>query len=75
MTTKDKTGDRLVASIRRTRAGAGKPAGKPAQRPVPARKPRAAAKKGATRPAQGGAAEKPDAARDNYRSGGRVWPD
>lgn len=72
MTTKDRTGDRLVASIRRTRAGAEKStdesvAAKDSPKPAPARRTRSSAGKGAAR--------KADAARDSYQSGGRVWPD
>jgi len=75
MTTKDKTGDRLVASIRRTRAGAEKPAGEASQRPAAPRKAGAAVKKRAARPARKSAVKQPDSARAGYQSGGRVWPD
>ena len=75
MTTKDKTGDRLVASIRRTRAGAGKPAGEASQRSPTTRKARAPAKKNPTGPAKKIAAKQPDGVQANYQSGGRVWPD
>ena len=82
MTTKDKTGDRLVASIRRTRAGA-EGAGETATSASPAPK-KAAAKKAAPRkaapantakPARKRAEPKPDTGRDSYHSGRRVWPD
>ena len=81
MTTKDKTGDRLVASIRRTRAGSEKPAeaaapaGKAPPRAATPRKTGTAAQKGAARPAKIRAAKQPGAAQGNYQSGGRVWPD
>jgi hypothetical protein len=75
MTTKDKTGDRLVASIRRTRAGAEKPAEEASQPPATTRKSRAPAKKAAARPVKKLAVEQPNAAQANYQSGGRVWPD
>ncbi|HYQ70761.1 MAG TPA: hypothetical protein VET88_02410 [Gammaproteobacteria bacterium] len=75
MTTKNKTGDRLVASIRRTRAGAENPAGEASQRPATVRKARAPAKKNTARPAKKSAAKQADAAPATYQSGGRVWPD
>ena len=63
----DKTGDKLVASIRKTKAGAAKKQAAPAKAAKP-RKPRTstpAAK--SERPAQVSA--------DPYSCGGRVWPD
>ena len=75
MSTKDKTGDRLVASIRRTRAGAEKPAEKASPRSATTRKARAPAKKAAARPARKSAVEQPSGAQASYQSGGRVWPD
>jgi hypothetical protein len=75
MTTKDKTGDRLVASIRRTRAGAGKPVEEASQHSAMPRKARAPAKKGAASPGKNRAGKQPDAAQANYQSDGRVWPD
>jgi hypothetical protein len=75
MTTKDKTGDRLVASIRRTRAGAEKPAGAASRRSPATRKARAPANKSATGPAKKTTAKQPDGVQANYQSGGRVWPD
>jgi len=68
MTIKDKTGDRLVASIRRTKAGAEKAAEDAA---VPAAPPA----KTATAPAKKSTAQSAVVAGDNYQSGGRVWPD
>lgn len=75
MTTKDKTGDRLVASIRRTRAGAGKPAGEASQRPATTRKTRAPAKKSTATSVKKSTVEQANGAQANYRSGCRVWPD
>ena len=82
MTTKDKTGDRLVASIRRTRAGntkpddAAAPAEKAPARAATSRKTRAPAqKKRTTGAVKSRAAKQPEAAKDGYRSSGRVWPD
>lgn len=72
MTTQDDTGDKLIRSIRRTKAGTAEEA-KPlaAARKVTARRP--------PRPAQPqpGAAEAEAAAapHDGYQSSGRVWPD
>lgn len=61
MSTKDKTGDRLVASIRRTKAGTEKAADEPvAATPPPAKK---------------SATKRAGAASDRYQVGGRVWPD
>ncbi|MEZ5543535.1 MAG: hypothetical protein R3F42_16090 [Pseudomonadota bacterium] len=66
MTSKDKTGDQLVASIRKSKSGAvarkaaGRPAaGKSARAPEPA-----------ATPAQGPAGQG-----DGYSLGRRVWPD
>ena len=76
MSETEKTGGKLVASIRKTKAGAAKPAqaasAKPAQAASakPARKPsaqsrRPAAKSGRTAPGNA----------DPYTCGRRVWPD
>lgn len=83
MTTKDKTGDRLVASIRRTRAGTDKPAEAAPPPPAAPAKAKAAAKKRAATPAKPAAAKPPTqraakptgGAPGNYQSRGRVWPD
>jgi hypothetical protein len=81
MTTKDKTGDRLVASIRRTKAVTEKPteAAAPAEqaspRSVTPRKASAPAKEGPAMPAKRRAAKQTGGAQGNYQSGGRVWPD
>jgi hypothetical protein len=81
MTTKDKTGDRLVASIRRTRAGSEKPTEvaapveKASRRSVTPRKATPAAKKGAAKSVQQPATKQPARVQGNYQSGGRVWPD
>jgi peptidoglycan hydrolase CwlO-like protein len=89
VTTKDKTGDELMASIRKTKtegATADKaPAAAPQAslasaetatrkaKPVPVRRPRTTKKTVAARPKT-----KPDAAKAEvaaYQSTGRVWPD
>ncbi|MGR8919634.1 MAG: hypothetical protein ACU85V_08445 [Gammaproteobacteria bacterium] len=81
MITKDKTGDRLVASIRRTRAGSEKPTEvaapveEPSRRSATPRKATAAAKKGAAKSAKQRAPKQAGGVQDNYQSGGRVWPD
>jgi hypothetical protein len=72
MTTSDKTGEKLVASIRRTKRGA-----------APASDSAAAAKPALGQEATGVTAQAetvpptPEATtgRDTYRSVGRVWPD
>jgi len=72
MTTQDDTGDKLIRSIRRTKAGTAAEA-----------TPSTAAKKVTTRrpprpaPPQPAAAEAEAAAapQDSYQSAGRVWPD
>jgi hypothetical protein len=73
MTTKDKTGDKLVASIRRTKSGAGTgttaaktTAAAPAKKRASKR--RVSAK---TAPAKQATAK----SGDSYQSAGRVWPD
>ena len=73
MTTTDKTGEKLVASIRRTRNGAARSQGDTAKAKTPARRKVAAQSNtpaGSTivrRATDGGA--------DRYRSSRRVWPD
>ena len=72
MTTTDKTGEKLVASIRRTRSGASKSNGGTKTAKTPARRQPAARRSSPTkymtvkRTADGG---------DRYQSSGRVWPD
>ena len=89
MTSKDKTGDQLVASIRKTKSGAAarnsgesaaaeKAAEKPAASKPAADKPAparkpAAPKTRATRPKPAAATKSDDG--DGYSSGRRVWPD
>lgn len=75
MTTEDKTGDKLVASIRKTKAGAATaekaPVSQPAaDKPAPAPRRRAAPK---AKAASSGSAKRTDA--DSYQSPGRIWPD
>lgn len=89
MTTKDRTGDRLVASIRRTRAGAEKPEAQAAQAAADKDSDKAGGKvndkpatprrrtgSGKPRSSQRNrAAPDAGAAQDSYRSVKRVWPD
>jgi hypothetical protein len=77
MTTEDKTGDKLVASIRKTKAGAATaekaPVSQPAaDKPAPAPR-RRAAPKAKAKAASSGLAKRTDA--DSYQSPGRIWPD
>lgn len=74
MITKDKTEDRLVASIRRTKAGATKTetAQGDEKKPAP-RRPAAPRKPGG--PARARPAAQRSQSGDAYQSGGRVWPD
>lgn len=72
MTSRDKTGDQLVASIRRTKAGVTKANATPA--------PATAAKRARTAPGPGKAARSGQGARTDhsagsYQAGRRVWPD
>jgi hypothetical protein len=69
----DKTGDKLVASIRKTKAGAAKPK-QAAKKAAPAKtaKPRRA-RTGA--PAAKSRRAAAPASADPYSCGGRVWPD
>lgn len=70
MTSKDRTGDQLVASIRRTKAAATKGnATSPATAATRAR--------GAARPGKGAKAGKTatDVSAGRYQAGRRVWPD
>lgn len=71
MTSKDKTGDQLVATIRKSKSGAA--ARKTAVRSH-------AGKPAATAPARTAGpdarrAERPSGSRDGYSHGHRVWPD
>lgn len=67
MTTQDKTGDKLVASIRKTKAGAA------GTTPPATRKKTAATRRTAAKPQ---ATEKSaTAGTAGYQSPGRVWPD
>lgn len=86
MTTRDKTGDKLVASIRKTKAGVSQPASTPAESKPPAAQPDATATAGKS-PRRAPAKPKPTTATrskvaaagkapgDAYQSAGRVWPD
>lgn len=89
MTTNDTTGDKLVESIRRTKIAAGAPVADtavPATRPAasvsstadpaaPPQRRRATTVRSAKPAATSAAPLAPPAARDRYRSVGRVWPD
>lgn len=75
MTAKDKTGDRLVASIRRTRADAEKPVEETSRHSAVPRKARTPARKGAADQANNRAGKQQNSVQANYQSGGRVWPD
>ena len=72
MSETDKTGEKLVASMRKTKAGTNdKPAAAP-KTTTPARK------KTAAKSATGAAARKakqPQQPRDPYQAGRRIWPD
>lgn len=72
MSSRDKTGDRLVASIRKTKAGAATageaPKTAPRRRRATSRAP-SEAKKTTPKPSVNANAN------DSYRSVGRVWPD
>ena len=82
MTTSDKTGDKLTASIRKTREGeTAKPDSDATRRAAPKQAskstPKAASKpRGrSAKPADRGAGGEVDETRDAYRHGRRVWPD
>ncbi|MCB1864205.1 MAG: hypothetical protein KDG50_02155 [Chromatiales bacterium] len=82
MTTTDKTGDKLVASIRRTKANAAKPtdaAAKPAASAAasgPAKRaPRRRTSAGNGDAASAIAAVTQQASTDPFQSRGRIWPD
>jgi len=74
MTTKSKTGDRLVASVRRTKATAQDTDSDQATttKPSTPRKAPAASDKS---PRRTQASKKTSTAQDSYQSVGRVWPD
>lgn len=78
MTTKDKTGDQLVASMRKSKTGsvASKTAA-PATKDNPAAvKPQTEAKPSATTAGTAKKRQQPGTrSRDNYSIGRRVWPD
>jgi hypothetical protein len=72
MTTTDKTGEKLVASIRRTRKGAAGSNGGTATAKTAA--PRQSAAR-STPPAKSAAVKRSAGGADRYQSSGRVWPD
>ncbi len=90
MTTRDKTGDKLVASIRKTKAGASRPASTPAKPQPSTAQPETAAppaKPQPRAPAKPKRKPKPATATRNRpaatgaapgdadQSAGRIWPD
>jgi hypothetical protein len=72
MNAEDKTGDKLVASIRKTKAGVGNAAGDTETKPAPAPRRRSAAK---PKPAAPKRDDAPGSVTPGYQSPGRVWPD
>ena len=72
MTTTDKTGEKLVASIRRTRKGAAGSNGGTATAKTPAPRQSAARR---SPPARSTAVKRTAGGADRYQSSGRVWPD
>lgn len=73
MTTKSKTGDKLVASVRRTKAAAQETNSDQATTTKPSTPRKTAA--GDKSPQRTEASQKPSKAEDSYQSKGRVWPD
>jgi hypothetical protein len=75
MTTKSKTGDRLVASVRRTKETAQDTKSDQAATTKPST-PRKTAAAGDKSPQRSRASKKPSKSQDDsYQSQGRVWPD
>jgi hypothetical protein len=76
MSTKDKAREKLMSSMRKTKASASgqstQSAEKPAEKPVAKAKP--AAKKPAARSSDGGYSHRASSG-DAYQSSGRIWPD
>jgi hypothetical protein len=72
MTTTDKTGEKLVASIRRTRSAASKSTGGTKTAKTPPRR-QAAARHNP--PARSTDVKRTAGGADRYQSSGRVWPD
>jgi len=70
MSETDKTSDKLVASIRKTKAGAAKPAQAAPAKTAKTTTTRARARKPATKSRRTATANA-----DPYTCGGRVWPD
>jgi hypothetical protein len=72
MTTEDKTGDKLVASIRKTKAGAaGNDQADPAKPSTPATRKKTAARRAPTKTESA----RSESGGGQYQSEGRVWPD
>lgn len=72
MSESDKTGEKLVASMRKTRAGA-EPKPAAAQKSAAAAKKKTSAKRGSTTAAR--KPKQPVIGGDPYQTGRRVWPD
>ncbi len=76
MSTSDKTGRKLVDSLRKTKAAAaGKDTASPAEGEASSGSPEGATGAKGSNPARRAAARSAGAAGDPYQSGGRVWPD
>ena len=72
MSEADKTGEKLVASMRRTKAGA-EPKSAAAQKPAATAKKKTSARRGSTPNAR--KPKQPATGGDPYQTGRRVWPD
>lgn len=72
MSETDKTGEKLVASMRKTRAGT-EPKSAAAEKPAAATKKKTTARRGSTPAAH--KPKQPATAGDPYQTGRRVWPD
>jgi hypothetical protein len=72
MTTTDKTGEKLVASIRRTRSGASKSTGGTKTAKTPAQRQSAVR---SSSPAKFTTVKRTADGADRYQSSRRVWPD
>ncbi len=78
MSSKDKTREKLLGSMRKTKAGTGVGSGEPKQSsaPMPVGRQKPAAAKPALQKKVARHTEKgPKAQSDGYQSGRRVWPD
>lgn len=76
MSTSDRTGRKLVDSLRKTKAAAsGKDAASPAGEGAPSGSPEGATGRKGSNPPRRAAVRSAGGAGDPYQSGGRVWPD